>query len=69
MDIKIEQDVKCSTCGQVNNYKIIQRKSTVGLKTLKKCLNCGHEKTDSILTVSGTDVEITFPGTNKEILF
>ena len=54
MYINIPEKVRCSQCGSLNNYETVDRKSFIGLETIKRCIKCKHEKVVSILTTSST---------------
>ncbi len=48
MYIQIHQDMECSKCGSINNTETVNR----DMSTYIRCRSCGHEKTNSTLTVS-----------------
>jgi len=53
MYVQIQENVKCSKCGTLNNYEDVNRKTFKGIENFRRCLNCKHERVTSVMTTSG----------------
>jgi len=53
MYYRVEEKMKCSSCGAINHYETVTTNGIGGTKTIIRCLSCKHEKLQSTLTTSG----------------